>query len=50
MFKTDLEKCKILQNIAFDSRFKFSAVRVEGAQNMTLIKGAPEKILPSAAA
>lgn len=46
-FKTDLEKCKILQNIAFDSRFKFSAVRVEGAQNMTLIKGAPEKILPS---
>lgn len=35
------------QHVPFDSDRKFSAIRVEGEQPMTLIKGAPEKLLPA---
>ena len=35
------------QHIPFDSTHKFSAVRIDGARAMTLVKGAPEKLLPA---
>lgn len=33
------------QHVPFDSNRKFSAVRIDGEQSMTLVKGAPEKLL-----
>ncbi len=33
--------------VPFDSARKFSAVRLRGAKGITLVKGAPEKILPA---
>lgn len=40
-----LDGLKAVGNIPFNSTNKYSATQVEGAYNMTLIKGAPEKIL-----
>ncbi|WDV45602.1 calcium-translocating P-type ATPase, PMCA-type [Clostridiaceae bacterium M8S5] len=36
-----------VDNIPFNSKDKFSATQVEGEYNLTLVKGAPEKILTS---
>ncbi len=38
----------VTSKILFDSKNKFSAATLKGAVNLTLIKGAPEKILPAA--
>lgn len=40
-----LDSVKALGNIPFNSTNKYSATQVEGAYNLSLIKGAPEKIL-----
>ena len=37
---------KISERIPFDSSRKFSAVRLTGKSNLTLVKGAPEKLIP----
>lgn len=41
---------RVIRKIPFDSRKKYSAVCLEGAQTLNLMKGAPEKILPSVTA
>ena len=38
-------KVNVLNSIPFNSQNKYSATRVEGDYNVTLIKGAPEKII-----
>lgn len=38
----------VTSKIPFDSRYKYSAASVQGRYNLTLVKGAPEKILPAA--
>lgn len=40
-----LKNCRVISKIPFDSKIKYSAVRVAGARNLTIIKGAPEKII-----
>lgn len=39
------EDIEALDNIAFNAERKFSATRISGAQNLTLVKGAPEILL-----
>ncbi|MBP3370531.1 MAG: calcium-translocating P-type ATPase, PMCA-type [Clostridia bacterium] len=43
--RTDPNSCKIQEKIAFDSSYKYSAVRISGARSTVLVKGAPEKII-----
>lgn len=38
--------CKITYKLPFDSKNKYSITRIKGEKQLTLIKGAPEKILP----
>lgn len=38
--------CMVERTIPFDSANKFSAVRVGGARQLVLVKGAPEKLFP----
>jgi calcium-translocating P-type ATPase len=40
------QKIKLIKKVPFDSERKFSLVHTEGYKYKTLIKGAPEKILP----
>lgn len=40
----------VVSRIPFDSRVKTSSVRITGKESMTLIKGAPEKLIPSVTA
>lgn len=40
------EAIQVLDTVPFDSERKFSAARVGSSVNLTLIKGAPEKIVP----
>ncbi len=41
------QKFKITDKIRFDSSIKFSAVSLKAEENIFLIKGAPEKLLPN---
>ncbi|GMO23717.1 MAG: calcium-translocating P-type ATPase, PMCA-type [Termitinemataceae bacterium] len=43
--KGDSAKVSVVKNIPFNSTNKYSASRVEGDYTLTLIKGAPEKLL-----
>lgn len=42
----NLNNFKAGQTVPFDSKNKYSLVRLTGEKNLTLVKGAPEKILP----
>lgn len=41
----DMDGCRVVRRIPFDSARKFSAVQLEGTRSLTLVKGAPEKLL-----
>ncbi len=43
----ELDEFCVNEKIQFDSALKFSSVHIKGKQNLFLIKGAPEKLLPS---
>lgn len=45
--RAELEEVRVLSFVPFDSKIKFSAVQLAGARRLTLVKGAPEKILPA---
>lgn len=44
--KSSMQKFTVLERIPFDSANKYSAVKISGGGITTLIKGAPEKLLP----
>jgi calcium-translocating P-type ATPase len=41
------DNVKIVESVAFSSQNKYSAAQIKGEINMTLIKGAPELLLPN---
>lgn len=45
----DDSKEKIIKEIPFDSEHKYSATQIKGEHNLTLIKGAPEKLIDKCA-
>jgi len=44
--KSELTNYRAYEKVRFDSAIKFSAAHVKGKQELFLIKGAPEKLLP----
>jgi len=47
--KNAVKSARVISRIPFDSKIKYSAVRLAGTRNITIIKGAPEKILDKCA-